>query len=490
MITLDTLIEFRKGALEAILEARHSFWAFCKLKAPDFYRDDRHHLQGLCNTLQSLYEGRLLKPNGQPYRKLMINMPPRFGKSRTLVLFNAWILGKDPRNRIMTGSYNDDVAVDFSRYTRDAIQEERDQPHVIIYNDIFPETKIKKGDSSYMKWSLEGQYFSYKGVGIGGSATGKGCTIQETDDPIKNVEEAFNENALQRQWDWWANTFATRMETHEDLERESGHLTGLQIICMTRWAKGDICGRLLESDMKDDWYVMKHEAIHEGKMLCEDLLSKQRYEELKKTMDPAIFAANFHQEPVDIKGKLYSNFLLYNSTPEEFEKIIAYADTADQGDDYLCNIIAGVRDKEAWILDIYYTKEAMEITEPETARRLHEHDVDEAIIESNNGGRGFARSVQRILWEAHKSRKPGIKWFHQSKNKKARILSSSSYVVQHVYLPWNWRDRWPDFFSAMNNYQKEGKNEHDDAPDAITGLVEQISGAERPRTRVRVRRLR
>ena len=154
--------------------ARESFWHFCKLKAPDFYRDDRHHLQDLCNTLQLLYEGRLLKPDGTPYRKLMINMPPRFGKSRTLVLFNAWVLGKDPRNRIMTGSYNDDVAVDFSRYTRDAIQEERDQPHVIIYNDIFPDTKIKKGDSSYMKWSLEGQYFSYKGVGIGGSATGKG----------------------------------------------------------------------------------------------------------------------------------------------------------------------------------------------------------------------------------------------------------------------------------------------------------------------------
>jgi len=59
-----------------------------------------------------------------------------------------------------------------------------------------------------------------------------------------------------------------------------------------------------------------------------------------------------------------------------------------------------------------------------------------------------------------------------------------------VYFPWNWRDRWPDFFAAMNNYQKEGKNEHDDAPDAVTGLVEQISGADRPRTRVRVRRLR
>jgi len=259
---------------------------------------------------------------------------------------------------------------------------------------------------------------------------------------------------------------------------------------MTRWAKGDICGRLLESDMKDDWYVMKHEAIHEGKMLCEDILSKQRYEELKKTMDPAIFAANFHQEPVDIKGKLYSNFLLYQSIPEEFEKIVAYADTADQGDDYLCNIIAGVRDKEAWILDVYYTKDAMEITEPETARRLNEHKVDEAIIESNNGGRGFARNVQRHLWEDHKARKPDIKWFHQSKNKKARILSNSSYVMQHLYFPWNWRDKWPDFFQAMNSYQKEGKNEHDDAPDAITGLVELISGADRPKTRVRVRRLR
>jgi predicted phage terminase large subunit-like protein len=475
---------------KAIRNARESFWHFCKLKAPDFYTDNKYHLRTLCNTLQALYEGKLFKEDGTPYRKIMINIPPRFGKSRTLVLFNAWVLGKDPGNMIMTGSYNDDIAVDFSRYTRDAIQEERSRPEEIIYSDIFPDTKIKQGDSSYMKWSLEGQYFSYKGVGIGGSATGKGCTIQETDDPIKNIEEAYNDNALQRQWNWWANTFATRIEVDETKELKANHLTGLQIICMTRWAKGDICGRILESDMKDDWYVMKYEAEKDGKMLCEDILSRKRYNELKSTMDPAIFAANYHQEPVSIRGILYTNFLTYSQLPEEYDRIISYADTADQGDDYLCNIIAMEKDKEFFVLDVYYTKDAMEKTEPETAKRLYEHSVNDATIESNNGGRGFARNVQRLLLENHGVRKPIIKWFHQSKNKKARILSNSSYVMQHVYFPWNWRDRWPDFYQSMTTYQKEGKNAHDDAEDAITGLVEQVTEVDKPKTKVRKRILR
>ncbi len=82
----------------------------------------------------------------------------------------------------------------------------------------------------------------------------------------------------------------------------------------------------------------------------------------------------------------------------------AYVDTADEGADYLCVIIYGVYNKEAYILDVYYTNLAMEITEPETAMRLYEHGVNVADIESNNGGRGFARSVDRILKLDYKSK--------------------------------------------------------------------------------------
>ena len=65
-----------------------------------------------------------------------------------------------------------------------------------------------------------------------------------------------------------------------------------------------------------------------------------------------------------------------------------------------------------------------------------------------------------------------VKTFHQSKNKEARILSNSSSVTKNVLFPLNWKDRWPDFATDLRKYQREGKNEHDDAPDALTGVYE------------------
>ena len=99
---------------------------------------------------------------------------------------------------------------------------------------------------------------------------------------------------------------------------------------------------------------------------------------------------------------------------------------------------------------------------------------DGAKIESNNGGRGFARSVERILKEQYKSNKTKITWFHQSQNKLARILSNATWVMDHIYYPVNWRDKWPEYYKAMNQYQREGKNAHDDAPDATTGVAESM----------------
>ncbi|WP_405320516.1 phage terminase large subunit, partial [Frisingicoccus sp.] len=124
-----------------------------------------------------------------------------------------------------------------------------------------------------------------------------------------------------------------------------------------------------------------------------------------------------------------------------------------------------------YILDVYYTKDAMEITEPETAKMLTRNNVGCAIIESNNGGRGFARSVERICKDDgnyHTS----FKWFHQSANKVARIMSNSTSVMNNVLFPMNWMDRWPDFAKDLMKYQREGKNAHDDAPDALTGVYE------------------
>ena len=215
-------------------------------------------------------------------------------------------------------------------------------------------------------------------------------------------------------------------------------------------------------------------------MLCSEVLSRKSYENKVRAMGKDIALANYQQEPIDIKGRLYTKFKTYTELPVDstgkplFTAIRSYTDTADEGSDYLCHIVYGVYSKEAYVLDIIYTQEPMEVTEDLVAKSLYIHNVSRAKIESNNGGRGFARSVGKILLSKYASNRTKIKWFHQSENKVARILSNSTWVMEHIYYPVNWMDRWPEYYESMVKYQREGKNEHDDAPDATTGIAENV----------------
>lgn len=479
--------------------ARHSFWEFCKLESPDFYHERNWHLKLMCWVLQALYEKRLTRDEyfkaaneiaplwyvasvdwdrmkgDYVYTKLMINIPPRTGKSRTLVNFCKWALGKSNKNKIITGSYNDEMAQDFSRYTRDGIQQEKTYPHQVAYGDVFPETNIKKGDASYGKWALEGAFFSYKGAGVGGSVTGKGCNISIVDDPVKDAEEAFNDNRLEVIWRWYSGTFKSR--------REKG---SIEIVNMTRWAEKDICGRILKGSRGHEWFMLRMEAMDtvSKEMLCPELFDREMYDEYKDTIDESIFDANYHQRPVDKKGRLYKDFTTYEDIPRDedgnplFEKIISYTDTADTGGDHLTSLVAGVYQGLAYVLDVLHTREPMEVTEPATAEMLFNHSVGTAKIESNSGGRGFARNVERELWQKYKTKGISVKWFHQSKNKKARILTNATRVMKCVVFPKDWGTRWPDYYRAMNDYKAEGTNAHDDAPDATTGLAEMLDRTE------------
>ncbi|MGL6221070.1 MAG: phage terminase large subunit, partial [Lacrimispora sphenoides] len=240
----------------------------------------------------------------------------------------------------------------------------------------------------------------------------------------------------------------------------------------------DLAGRALEH-FKEAGAKVRHICMkallnpetHE--MLCPEVLSYRSYQAKIKAMGADIASANYQQEPIDLKGKLYTSFKTYSGELPEFKEIRNYTDTADTGEDYLCSIDYGVTfANEAYVLDVLYTKEPMEVTEPATAKMLYEDGVDVSKIESNNGGRSFARNVERILQEKFDSNHITIKWFHQSKNKQARIYSNSSWVMQHIYYPKDWKNRWPEYYNAMNRYQREGQNKHDDAPDATTGIAE------------------
>lgn len=444
--------------------ARREFFYYCHLMAPDFYKSDREYLVTLCNELQSFFDS-------NEHNVLIMNMPPRHGKSRTAQLFVQWILGNDPTQKIMTGSYNETLSTMFAKNVRNAIQEQKADEDIVVYRDIFPGRAIKRGDSTMSLWSLAGQFNSYLATSPGGTATGFGCSLMIVDDIIKNAEEAYNANVKEQHWEWFTNTMLSRLE-------ENGKI----ILIMTRWASDDLAGRAIshfKHDTKFKPKIITMKALQDdGHMLCDEVLSYDSYLAKKRAMGEDIASANYQQEPIDLKGCLYTTLKTYGSPPVNdcgqslFTEIKNYTDTADEGEDYLCSICYGVYNKEAYILDVLYTKKGMEITEPATAGMLVRNKVNNADIESNNGGRGFARSVSTILRNQYQDSKCIIRPFHQSKNKKARILSNSTWVMEHIYFPMNWRDKWPEFYEAVTKYQREGKNKHDDAPDALTGIAE------------------
>lgn len=430
--------------------ARRDFFEYCKLTASDFYEEERNFLKDLCYQLQDFYKS--------DEKVCVINMPPRHGKSRTAGKFVEWILGTNPNEKIMTGSYNEDLSSSFAKSVRDTIASEKTEG-VIVYNDIFPNTKIKDGEATQKKWALAGSKVSnYLATSPTGTATGFGCTIMIIDDLIKNAKEAYNENTLKNHIDWFNNTMLSRTENGFKL-----------IIIMTRWSSNDLAGYILEN--YPNVRHINYKAVQEdGSMLCEDVLSKEDYEFKTKNMNKDIIYANYQQEPIDVKNRLYTSFKTYEKLPPA-HYIMNYTDTADEGDDYLCSIDYQMYNSEYYILDVIYTQESMEVTEPAVAEMMTKDNVGNANIESNNGGRGFARNVQKELKEL-KNTHTKVNWFYQGENKVARILSNSTGVMNNIYFPINWEDRWPEFAKHLKHYVRTGKNEHDDAEDCLTGVYE------------------
>ena len=370
----------------------------------------------------------------------------------------------------MTGSYNETLSSTFAKQVRDMIATEQTQG-VTVYRDIFPDTKIKYGEASMNKWALEGsQVANYLATSPTGTATGFGADLIVIDDLIKNSEEAYNSNVLEKHIDWFTNTMLSRTEKGFKL-----------IIIMTRWASNDLAGFILSN--YDDVVHINYKAINDdGTPLDEGTLSLEDFEFKTKNMAKEIVYANYQQEPIDIKGRLYSEFKTYIDLPKEkIVKIASYCDTADTGDDFLCNIIYADCKDSAYILDVIYTKEAMEITEPLVAEAYKKFNVNVADIESNNGGRAFARNIERITRDKG-NYKTVVKWFHQSGNKIARILSNSAWVNNNIYMPIDWKNKWSEFAKDIISYQKEGKNKHDDAPDALTGVAEKTINRNEVRT--------
>lgn len=456
---------------EALLElAPTHLYSYARLIRPRFYNDDRPYLGVMCDEIDHfLYK--------QSKKKiLIINAPPRFGKSVTAQTASEYIFGRDPLAKIMTGSYNDTLSTTFATVVRDTISTKKVDDSTIVYSDIFPDTRIKYGEAAMDLWALEGAHGkSYLATSPNGTATGFGVNYLIIDDIIKNATEAVNQRVLEDRWEWFTSTMLQRLEGDWRI-----------IIIMTRWATQDLAGKVIEKYGKELVRVVNMPAVNkDGTMLCDAVLSREDYELKIQEMLRPIAEANYLQKPIDVEGQLYPDLLSY--VPSEVDRkawdearTYAYTDTADSGSDYLCTIIYKIIDDEVYVIDIVFSQEDMDSTEKEVARALYENEVNEATFESNNGGRLFSKNVERRIKEDYGSNKTVIKSVPQTKNKEARIITSSAWVAKHVYMPPNWHSKHKDFYLNVTTYQAKGKNAHDDAPDVLASLYEHATAKKKP----------
>ncbi|MBR5821296.1 MAG: phage terminase large subunit [Alistipes sp.] len=449
-----------------------SFKEFSKVVYP-FLEFTQFH-QSYYSVLEAYAEGRI--------SKLIVSVPPQHGKSMgATTLLPAYMLGIDPDMRIAIASYSGTLASKFNRRVQRILDSKE-------YGEIFPDTTIKQGAKplGYIRTSDEVEIIGHKGelisVGREGALTGNRVDCFILDDLYKDAMEAQSPVIRDNCWEWYTSVVRTRM-----------HNASRELIVFTRWHEEDLIGTLLHNEPYrelhsladidavgcDEWLVLNYEALKSSppteldpRSEGEALWPEQQSAELlrsKRRLDPVRFEAMYQGHPSSREGLLYgNNFREYDKLPRDIVTSACYTDTADAGDDYLCSVAYSVdTDGVIYVTDVVYSKEAMEHTESLVAAMLTQEKTRQVYVESNNGGRGFARALQRLLPKVR------VEWFHQSGNKEARILSNSATVLHNLRMPKDWHLRWPEFYTHLTTYRRLFKaNRHDDAADALTGIVE------------------
>lgn len=457
--------------------ARRDFLSFAKYIYPNFIETWFHHNY---YTILNLFAHGHIK-------RLIVSVPPQHGKSEgSSRLLPAYLLGLNPDLNITLASY----AANFAKNKlHKKVQKYMDSKE---YRSLFPNSIIPApGGYEGLRNSEETEMLnadgSIRAVGRGGGITGTTGDIFLIDDLYKGHMEANSPVIRQAAIDWYDSEVATRL--HNDSQ---------ELIVFTRWHEEDLVGYIKENavvyevktwkdleDVPDDdghWVLINFEAIKEGKSTELDPRKqgdalwpeKHSLSKLKKIQKraPAVFGSLYQGDPKPAEGLLYNNFQTYSKRPE-LTDIKIYADTADQGDDYLCAVAYGIGvDRNIYILDILYTQDDMELTEPDTAALIVRNNVIDGHIESNNGGRGFGRNVKRILNDTY-NYECDIELFYNPLNKEARILTHKTNVNGRVFFPEGWIAQFPVFASHVLSFKKLFKaNRYDDAPDTLTGCVE------------------
>jgi len=354
--------------------AYNSFRDFIQHTMPSYEFNWHHEI--MIKILQSLMH--------TTDRRIMIFMPPRFGKSELVSRrFPAWLLGRKPDTRIMGCSYSANLATMFSRDVQRILESE--QFHEIFPDSMIPNAEFSKPHPDNNKYKRTNSYFEMidhpgylLSVGVGGSITGMGADLLVIDDPVKNEEEALSETYQEKVFSWYNSTAYTRLEKGANV-----------IICQTRWHMEDLSGKLIqEVEMGGDkWEIINFPAIatalsvegsqlsqchsgdlrKEGQPLWPGKYDLDRMEKIRKQVGSRVWSSLYQQNPIIEGGNIVKEDWIqyYNPAAAPFDihnfrdcYVVTSWDLTfkDTGKSWTVGVVIVKKGSDFFLLDMYRKK--------------------------------------------------------------------------------------------------------------------------------------
>lgn len=401
---------------------------------------EARHIKLIIKYLTKLAKGEI--------KRLMINMPPRHGKSTIgSMIFPTWWIGNNPASSVIFCSATALLAQRLTRSMRNACA-------TAEYRKIFPDFAISKDQREKLHWVTEagGEII---GAGIKGMITGFGADLGIIDDPVKNLESARSEAMKEDAWDWYRSTFYTRLHPDAPL-----------LFIGTRWSLDDLGGRILDQDGSTEeggaWTLLRLPAINaKGEALWPDKWPVHMLQKMRESLGESHFQALYQQEPVELQEKIFSNPQFAEA--DSRMKTFAYLDPAFGGGDFCSLAIGGLygegAEQLAFVRAGSLWKSQIDETYSRVTKLCKEYGVITLGIEANQ--------AQTVLSYEFRKRGLVVKEIKNTTNKHLRIINAVKVNWDKIRFS---RHVQTEFLNQILNYHETAL--HDDAPDALAGLID------------------
>lgn len=410
------------------------------------------HIRLIAKHLVAVEQGRI--------NRLIVNMPPRHGKSNFISkIFPSWYMGRHPSTQLIVASYAAATAEPFTRYVRNTCESPE-------FHEVFPRFSVAADSRARGDWDTTAGG-KVVGAGVDGAITSRGMDLGIIDDPYKNYEEARSETIQNNVWDWYRSTFLTRL-----------HPGGRIIVIHTRWTKNDLTAKLIETDglatePGGKWTVLKLPALSpEGEALWPERYPVEDLMSYRQSMGESIFGALYQQDPVDETERLFAD-PIFEEAPEGLA-LFAYLDPAFGGKDFSALTVGGViqptdnrKDDLIYIVHGSMWKGTIDSTYERVARIYRLLGVRCLFYEANQAQTVIGNEFRRIGLQ--------VRPINNVNNKFLRISN---------YLKGNWsKIRWSrrvdaEYMKQILSYSELAR--HDDAPDSAAGLVQALGAGRTP----------